>query len=79
MNFSRKLEKVYTFAHLKNDEDKTNNFYQGNLEKAMRLLSESGSASSFIGPEIMSIPKEQMNQFLEEKEMEFYRFHLEQI
>ena len=24
MNFSRKLEKLYTFAHLKNDEDKTN-------------------------------------------------------
>lgn len=79
MNFSRKLEKVYTFAHLKNDEDKTNNYYQGNFEKAMRLLSEAGSASSFIRPEIMSVPKEQMSQFLEEKEMEFYRFHLEQI
>lgn len=79
MNFSRRLEKLYTFAHLKNDEDKTNNFYQGNFEKAMRLLHEAGSASSFIRPEIMAIPEGRMSAFLEEKEMEFYKFHLEQI
>ena len=79
MSFSRRLEKLYTFAHLKNDEDKTNSFYQGNFEKSMRLLNEAGKASSFIRPEIMAIPEEQINQFLEEKEMEFYRFHLEQI
>jgi len=79
MNFSRRLEKLYTFAHLKNDEDKTNSFYQGNFEKSMRLLNEAGKASSFIRPEIMAIPEEQIDQFLEEKEIEFYRFHLEQI
>ncbi len=65
MNFSRRLEKLYTFAHLKNDEDKTNSFYQGNFEKSMRLLNEAGKASSFIRPEIMAIPEEQINQFLE--------------
>ncbi len=79
MNFSRKLEKLYTFAHLKNDEDKTNSFYQGNFEKAMRLLNEAGSASSFIRPEIMAVPQDQMARFLEEKEIEFYKYHLEQI
>ena len=79
MNISRRLEKLYTFAHLKNDEDKTNSFYQGNFEKSMRLLNEAGRASSFIRPEIMAIPEEQIDQFLEEKEIEFYRFYLEQI
>lgn len=79
MNFSRNMEKLYTFAHLKNDEDKTNSFHHGNFEKAMRLLNEAGSASSFIRPEIMAIPQDQMDQFLAEKEMEFYKFHLEQI
>jgi len=79
MGFSRKLEKLYTFAHLKNDEDKTNSFYQGNFEKAMRLLNEAGSASSFMRPEIMGISQDQMARFMEDKEIEFYRFHLEQI
>ena len=79
MNFSRQLEKLYTFAHLKNDEDKTNSLYQGNFEKVMRLVNEASQASSFIRSEIMSIPDDKMSAFLADKELEFYRFHLEQV
>ena len=79
MNFSRQLEKLHTFAHLKNDEDKTNSLYQGNYEKVMMLVNEASKASSFMRSEIMSIPKDMMRRFLTEKELEFYRFHLEQI
>ena len=79
MNFSRKLEKLHTFAHLKNDEDKTNSLYQGNYEKVMMLVNEASKASSFMRSEIMSIPEDMMRRFLTEKELVFYRFHLEQI
>ena len=79
MNFSRQLEKLYTFAHLKNDEDKTNSLYQENFEKVMRLVNEASRASSFIQSEIMSIPKDKISAFLTDKELEFYRFHLERI
>ena len=79
MNFSRKLEKLYTFSHLKNDEDKTNSLYQGNFEKVMMLVNEASRASSFIQSEIMSIPGDTMQEFLADKELEFYRFHLEQV
>jgi oligoendopeptidase F len=79
MNFSRQLEKLYTFAHLKNDEDKTNNLYQENFEKVMMLVNEASKASSFIRSEIMSIPEDRMQEFLAEKELQFYRFHLEQV
>ena len=79
MNFSRQLEKLYTFSHLKNDEDKTNSLYQGNFEKIMMLVTESSRASSFIRSEIMSIPEDTMQTFLADRELEFYRFHLEQI
>ena len=79
MTFSRSLEKLYTFAHLKNDEDKTNNLYQRNFEKVMMLVNEASKASSFIRSEIMSIPEDKVQGFLAEKELGFYRFHLEQI
>ena len=79
MTFSRSLEKLYTFAHLKNDEDKTNNLYQENFEMVMMLVNEASKASSFIRSEIMSIPEDKMQGFLAEKELDFYRFHLEQI
>ena len=79
MNFSRRLEKLYTFSHLKNDEDKTNSLYQGNFEKVMMLVNDASRASSFIQSEIMLIPDEMMQTFLSDKELEFYRFHLEKI
>ena len=79
MNFSRQLEKLYTFAHLKNDEDKTSTLYQGNFEKVMMLVNEASRASSFIRSEIMSISDDMMRKFLTDKELEFYRFHLEKI
>ncbi|MBT6345725.1 MAG: oligoendopeptidase F [Nitrospina sp.] len=79
MNFSRRLEKLYTFAHLKNDEDKTNDLYQTNFEKAMMLVHDASKASSFIRSEIMAIPEDMMDAFLNHEELEFYRFHLEQI
>jgi oligoendopeptidase F len=79
LGFSRQLEKLYTFAHLKNDEDKTNNLYQENFEKVMMLVNEASKASSFIRSEIMSIPEDKMREFLDEKELDFYRFHLEQV
>ena len=74
MNFSRQLEKLHTFAHLKNDEDKTNSLYQGNYEKVMMLVNEASKAASFIRSEIMSIPEDRMGRFLTEKELEFYWF-----
>ena len=46
----------------------------------MRLLNEAGSASSFIRPEIMAIPQDQMNaQFLEEKGLSFTSIILNRI
>ncbi len=79
MNFSRQLEKLHTFAHLKNDEDKTNNLYQANYEKVMMLVNEASKACSFIRSEIMAIPEDRMDAFLNDKELEFYRFYLEQV
>jgi len=64
MAFSRTLEKVHTFAHLRNDEDKTNDLHQGNYEKVIRLLTQYEQARSFINSEIMTIPEATMQGFL---------------
>ncbi|GJL77183.1 MAG: peptidase [Nitrospinaceae bacterium] len=79
MGISRSLEKLYTFAHLKNDEDKTNNIHQGNFERIVRLASQVGQAGSFIQSEIMAIPETRMQEFLQDKELEFFKVHLEKI
>ncbi|QPJ61847.1 MAG: oligoendopeptidase F [Candidatus Nitronauta litoralis] len=77
MNYSRILDKVYTFAHLRSDEDKTNALQQGNLEKSMTLLTRYQQARSFIMSEIMAIPEDTISSYLQDPELEFYRLYLE--
>jgi len=77
MMFSRTLEKVYTFAHLRNDEDKTNNHHQGNYEKVTRLMTRTQQARSFINVEIMAIPEAAMQGFLNDPQLELYKLYLE--
>ncbi|KMP10644.1 oligoendopeptidase F [Candidatus Nitromaritima sp. SCGC AAA799-C22] len=79
MAVSRKLEKLYTFAHLRNDEDKTHTLNQNNFETVVRLHTQIAQASSYIPSELMAIPEERMNGFLQDTELEFYKLHLERM
>jgi len=79
MDISRKIEKLYTYAHLRNDEDKTNAPNQSTFEKVVRLHTRTAQASSYIPSELMAIPEDRMNEFLQDKELEFYKLHLERI
>ncbi|MFQ5673010.1 MAG: oligoendopeptidase F [Nitrospinales bacterium] len=76
---SRKLDALHTYAHLKNDEDKTDDFYQGNFDRIMNLATRITEGRSFFASELMAIPEERMDAFLESGDLEFFRFHLEQI
>ena len=79
IDISRKMEKLYTYAHLRNDEDKTHSKNQGNFEKVVRLQTIIAQAASYIPSELMAIPEDRMNKFLNEEELGFYRLHLERI
>ena len=79
MNVSRKLERLYTFAHLRNDEDKTNTAHQGNFEKIVRLYTQVSQQSSFIKSELMEIPADKMQALLDSKDLAPYKYHIERI
>jgi oligoendopeptidase F len=79
LDISRKLEKLYTYAHLRNDEDKTHTGHQGNFERVVRLATQISQAGSFIKSEIMAIPGTVMNGFLADKTLKPYKYHLERI
>ena len=79
LSLTRKIERIYTYAHLKSDEDKSNQFYLGFHQRALSLYTRASEASSFMTPEIQSIADDQMNSFLADDSMEEYRFYLENI
>lgn len=74
---SRTLESIYTYAHLRNDEDKTHTGHQAEYEKATQLLTRYQQACSFINPELMDIPEATMRDFLNDPELEFFKYHIE--
>jgi oligoendopeptidase F len=51
-------EKVYTYAHMRRDEDNTNSNYQALSDRADSLGTEVQTAVSFILPEILALPEE---------------------
>lgn len=79
-HMSERLGALYTYAHMRNDEDTTNNFYQALNQKAGRILSELSSAMSFITPEILEIDESTLEQFQrEESGLAMYKRSFEEI
>lgn len=77
---SQTLGKVFVFVALKKDEDTSNVENQGNAQKAEDLLQKVRTQLSFITPELLSIPTENINKLFEEQpELKFYSFALEQV
>ena len=75
----RKIEKLYTYAHLKSDEDKSNQLYQGFHQRALNLSTRSSEMASFMTPEIQSIPDEIINRYMDAAALSELRFYLEKI
>ncbi|QTM98695.1 oligoendopeptidase F [Sediminibacillus dalangtanensis] len=79
-NVSERLGKLYTYAHMRYDQDTTNSLYQALNAKAENLLTQASSAMSFIVPEILSLDEEKLKTFIEEnQELKQYEHTLNEI
>lgn len=75
-----RLSKLYTYAHMRYDQDTTNSFYQGLNDRIKTLYAQAASSLAFIVPEILQMDEEKVNGFLEEKEeLKLYKHSLEEI
>ncbi|MCU5745991.1 oligoendopeptidase F [Staphylococcus sp. SQ8-PEA] len=75
-----KLEKVYVYAHLKQDQDTSNNKYTGFEARAHQLVIKFSSNWSFLVPEILQIDEDKIKSFIEENDkLQRYAFDLELI
>jgi len=75
-----RLGRLYTYAHMRYDQDTTNSFYQGFDDRIKNLYSQAGSALAFIVPEILAVDEQKIKGFLAEKEeLKLYEHALEEI
>lgn len=76
----REVSVVYTYAHLKNDQDTGNSTYQAMSDRALTLVTSATEASSWFEPELLELPEEQLENYFEEnKELEQYRHEINNI
>ena len=75
----RDLEKIYTYAHLKNDQDKTDGDADNLFQRAMNLYTRISDAGSFIIPQIQAIPGDTLAGYLADPAIADYKFYLEKI
>lgn len=77
---SRKLEKIYYYAHLNHDADTLNEKYKIMTNKVSDLFTKYNELSSFVVPEILKLDEKKLASFYEdEKKLEDYRFSIENI
>ncbi|MET1029512.1 oligoendopeptidase F [Domibacillus tundrae] len=59
-----RMGKLYTYAHMRYDEDTQNAHYQGMNDRAKMLYTQIAGALSFADPEILLIDEEKVNGFV---------------
>lgn len=74
------IEKVYTYARMRRDEDNANPVYQALTDRAESLHTQVQTALSFIEPEILELPSETLEGYrLEEPGLTLYNFALDEL
>ncbi|MCX6995139.1 MAG: oligoendopeptidase F [Chlamydiae bacterium] len=74
-NLQRESEKLYTWAHLKHDEDITDSIYKVAHEKAQNRLQIFAQKTSWLAPEILEMDEH----IITAKELHEFRVYLEKL
>ena len=76
---SKQLEKIGYFSYLKRTEDLGNSDSQGMYSRAMQIQTSFSVKCSFQNPELLSLPKETVENYLVNEKLKPYRFTLVKI
>ena len=68
------LSKLYVYAHLKHDQDTSNDTYSAMETRARGLAVKFSSAWSFLVPAIMEIPEDTLQAYAEEDSFKEFKF-----
>ncbi|GCE03042.1 oligoendopeptidase F [Dictyobacter aurantiacus] len=74
------LEKLYVYASMRKDEDTTNSKYLAMADRAMQLFVRTSTVAAFIEPEILALPQETLNQYIQQTPgLELYNVQLQDL
>ncbi|MDP1834652.1 MAG: oligoendopeptidase F [Chlamydiales bacterium] len=78
-NLERKLTTLYTYAHLRHDEDIVNPAHKEAYVRVTARYHDLAQEASWFEPELLGLSEETLQQYLDAPELAEYRFHIEKI
>lgn len=74
------VEKLYSYAHMRYDQDTTNSFYQGFNDRIKGLYAMVCQSVAFVLPEILALDEKTIEKFMEEEpQLKEYAHMLDEI
>ena len=73
------LEKLFVYANMRSHEDTADSKRQGPANRISALSVEFAAASSYVTPELLSMPKERLEEFSKAPELSEYSFGLREL
>ena len=76
-DISRRLEKIYVYAHMRRDEDNAVGAYQALVDQCYSVISAVSAQTSFFAPELMAADEETIRGYLENTpDLKIYEFEI---
>ncbi|MBS0649996.1 MAG: oligoendopeptidase F [Parachlamydiales bacterium] len=79
LTIDRELTKLYTYAHLRHDEDVGNDAAKGAYSRIMSLLYSFRQETAWVEPEILQLSDDKLKQLIDDPALAPYKLHLEKI
>ena len=79
LHIERTVEKLFTYAHLRHDEDIANDEHKAAYQQILGIYHDFAQESAWFEPEILTLSNDKIDNFLSSPELKEYRFHLEKI
>lgn len=79
LSIDRKLSTLYTYAHLRHDENIVEDKHKVAYNKILSLIHAFHLEASWFDPELLALPNETISKYLSSPTLATYRFHLEKI
>jgi oligoendopeptidase F len=79
LGIDRQISKLYTYAHLRHDEDIANSEYKKDYEKITTLAHSFAEESAWFQPELLSLPESTLSHYLASPLLADYHFFLEKM
>ncbi len=78
-DFDRLAERLGTYAFLKTSEDQANSTYQRMLGQYQHVTTRAAEAASYVRPEILALPADQIQELMAAPELVPYRLMLQRL